>query len=125
MGLIYHIERLFDYYGVMAQPEQAGELHRMACADIVIAVHLEVAPADPQKIQSLFSVLGRSVDVLVLESELRGLKNADIAVTVPLEKYNGFEYDKRSGFLRSFRQRPTPLPLVLLAEGLTRRLRSQ
>ena len=25
-------------------------------ADIVIAVHLEVAPADPQKIQSLFSV---------------------------------------------------------------------
>jgi hypothetical protein len=40
----------------------------MACADIVIAVHLEVAPADPQKIQSLFSVLGRSVDVVVLES---------------------------------------------------------
>jgi hypothetical protein len=29
------------------------------------------------------------------------------------------------GFLRSFTQRPTPLPLVLLAEALTRRLRSQ
>jgi hypothetical protein len=97
----------------------------MACADIVIAVHLEVAPADPQKIQSLFSVLGRSVDAVVLESELRGLKNADIVITVPLEKYNGFEYDKRCGFLRSFMQRPTPLPLVLLAEALTRRLRSQ
>jgi len=94
-------------------------------ADIVIAVHLEVAPADPQKIQSLFSVLGRSVDVVVLESELRGLKNADIVVTVPLEKYNRFEYDRRCGFLRSFMQRPTPLPLVLLAEALTRRLRSQ
>ena len=69
-------------------------------ADIVIAVHLEVAPADPQKIQSLFSVLGRSVDVVVLESELRGLKNADIVVTVPLEKYNGFEYDKAAAIIR-------------------------
>ena len=72
----------------------------MACADIVIAVRLEVAPADPQKIQSLFSVLGRSVDVVVLESELRGLKNADIVVTVPLEKYNGFEYDKAAAIIR-------------------------
>jgi NTE family protein len=69
-------------------------------ADIVIAVHLEVAPADPQKIQSLFSVLGRSVDVVVLESELRGLKNADIVVTVPLEKYNGFEYDKAAAIIQ-------------------------
>src|ERR1700722_6463219 len=97
----------------------------MACADILIAGHLEEAPADPQKLQSLFSVLGRSVDAVVLESELRGLKNADIVATVPLEKYNGFEYDRRCGFLRSFMQRPTPLPLVLLAEALTRRLRSQ
>ncbi len=69
-------------------------------ADIVIAVHLEVAPADPQKIQSLFNVLGRSVDVVVLESELRGLKNADIVVTVPLEKYNGFEYDKAAAIIQ-------------------------
>jgi hypothetical protein len=29
------------------------------------------------------------------------------------------------GFLRSFTQRPTPLPLVLRAEALTGRLRSQ
>jgi hypothetical protein len=32
---------------------------------------------------------------------------------------------KACGFLRSFTQRPAPLPLVLLAEALTRRLRSQ
>ncbi len=69
-------------------------------ADIVIAVHLEVAPADPKEIQSLFSVLGRSVDVVVLESELRGLKNADIVVTVPLQKYNGFQYDKAPAIIQ-------------------------
>ena len=76
------------------------EVVKQMGADIVIAVHLEVAPADPQKIQSLFSVLGRSVDVVVLESELRGLKNADIVVTVPLEKYNGFEYNKAAAIIQ-------------------------
>jgi len=69
-------------------------------ADIVIAVHLEVAPANPKEIQSLFSVLGRSVDVVVLESELRGLKSADIVVTVPLQKYNGFQYDKAPAIIQ-------------------------
>jgi hypothetical protein len=70
----------------------------MACADIVIAVRLEVTPADPQKIQSLFSVLGRSVDVVVLESELRGVKHADIVVTVPLEKYTASNTTGGVGF---------------------------
>ena len=69
-------------------------------ADIVIAVHLEVAPANPKEIESLFSVLGRSVDVVVLESELRGLQKANIIVTVPLQKYNGFQYDKAPAIIQ-------------------------
>jgi NTE family protein len=63
-------------------------------ADIVIAVHLEVAPANPQDIQSLFSVLGRSIDVVVHESELRGLAAADLIVNVDLHEYNSMDYDK-------------------------------
>src|SRR5215472_10011696 len=46
-------------------------------ADIVIAVHLEIAPVRADEIQSLFSVLGRSVDVIIRENELRGLSGAD------------------------------------------------
>jgi NTE family protein len=69
-------------------------------ADIVIAIHLEVAPADPKEIQSLFSVLGRSVDVVVLENELRGMKGADIVVTIDLQKYNGFQYDRADAIIR-------------------------
>ena len=42
-------------------------------AEVVIAIHLEVSPAKPEEIQSLFSVLGRSVDVIVRENEIRGL----------------------------------------------------
>jgi len=50
-------------------------------ADVVIAVHLETAPAKPEEIQSLFSVLGRSIDVVIRENELRGLSGADLIVT--------------------------------------------
>ena len=47
-------------------------------ADVVIAVHLEIAPADASKLQSLFSVLGRSVEVVIHQNELQGLAAADL-----------------------------------------------
>jgi len=61
-------------------------------ADVVIGVHLDVAPADPQKIQSLFSVLGRSIEVVIRENVLRGLENADLVVKVDLHAYNTMDY---------------------------------
>ena len=51
-------------------------------ADIVIGVHLETSPAEADKIQSLFSILGRSIDVVVAGNEIRGLANADLVVKV-------------------------------------------
>ena len=63
-------------------------------ADIVIAIHLEVAPAKPDEIQSLFSVLGRSVDVVIRENEIRGLSAADLVINVDLHEYNSIEYSK-------------------------------
>lgn len=68
-------------------------------ADIVIAVHLDVAPANPEDIQSLFSVLGRSIDVVVRENELRGLAAADLIVNVDLSKYNSMDYDKSKAII--------------------------
>ncbi len=63
-------------------------------ADVVIAVHLETSPAQAEEIQSLLSVLGRSVDVLVRENEIRGLGNADLVVTVDLRAYSSLDYAK-------------------------------
>jgi NTE family protein len=63
-------------------------------ADIVIAVHLNIAPADPATIQSFFSVLGRSVEVVIHENELRGLAGADLVVNVELQQFNSMQYDK-------------------------------
>ena len=83
-------------------------------ADIVIAVHLEVAPADPKQIQSLFSVLGRSVDVVIRENELRGLRAADIVVKVDLQKYNSFQYDKANAIIQEGTQAAEAKKKVLM-----------
>ena len=45
-------------------------------ADIVIGVHLQTSPAEADKIQSLFAILGRSIDVVVAGNEIRGLAGA-------------------------------------------------
>jgi NTE family protein len=63
-------------------------------ADIVIAVHLETAPVNAKEIQSLFSVLGRSIEVVIHENEERGLANADLIVNVDLRDYTSLDYDK-------------------------------
>jgi NTE family protein len=68
-------------------------------ADIVIAIHLEVSPVDPKQLQSLFSVLGRSIDVVVRENEIRGLAGADLVVNVDLRKYTSMDYEKAEAII--------------------------
>lgn len=69
---------------------------RQMGADVVIAVHLETAPAKPEDIQSLFSVLGRSIDVVIRENEIRGLSGADLIVNVNLKDFTSMDYPKAS-----------------------------
>lgn len=63
-------------------------------ADIVIAVHLDTTPIDPKQIQSVFGVLGRSIDVVIRDNEIRGMRNADLIVNVDLRAYNSLDYNK-------------------------------
>ena len=65
---------------------------RQMGADIVIAVHLEIAPVKADEIQSFFSVLGRSVDVVIRQNELRGLSAADLIVSVDLHDHSSMDY---------------------------------
>jgi NTE family protein len=65
---------------------------RQMGADIVIAVHLDIAPVKADEIQSFFSVLGRSVDVVIRQNELRGLSAADLIVRVDLHDYSSMDY---------------------------------
>ena len=63
-------------------------------ADIVIGVHLETSPAEADKIQSLFAILGRSIDVVVAGNEIRGLADADLVVNVGLQDFSSLDYTK-------------------------------
>jgi NTE family protein len=67
---------------------------RQMGADIVIAVHLETPPVEAKNIQSLLSVLEQSVRVVVSESEVRGLADADAVVSVPLEHFLSSDFVK-------------------------------
>jgi NTE family protein len=63
-------------------------------ADVVIAIHLQISPASAKEIQSAFSVLGRSVEVIIADTELRGMSGADLIVKANVEKYTTMDYDK-------------------------------
>ena len=63
-------------------------------ADIVIGVHLQTSPAEADKIQSLFAILGRSIDVVVAGNEIRGLASADLVVKVGLQDFSSLDYAK-------------------------------
>src|SRR5262249_42309668 len=71
-----------------------SEVVRKMGADIVIAVHLDTAPVKAEEIQSIFSVLGRSIDVVVRENELRGLAAADLVLKVDLHDFTSMNYEK-------------------------------
>jgi len=68
-------------------------------ADVVIAVHLDIAPVDASKLQSLFSVLGRSVEVVIHQNELRGLAGADLVVNVDLQAFDSLEYNQAAAII--------------------------
>lgn len=63
-------------------------------ADIVIAVHLQISPASANEIQSAFSILGRSVSLVIAETEIRGMGEADLIVKADVEKYTTTDYEK-------------------------------
>jgi len=63
-------------------------------ADLVIGVHLQIATASAKEIQSAFSILGRSVELVIAETELRGMEGADLVVKANVEKYNTMDYEK-------------------------------
>jgi NTE family protein len=67
---------------------------RQMGAEIVIAVHLEVAPVDAKSIQSVVNVLEQSVRAVISNSEVRGLAHADAVVTVPLGDFSMRDFTK-------------------------------
>jgi len=69
-------------------------------ADIVVGVHLETAPMDPNTNLSSFGVLGQSISVMSAVNVIHSMEQADILVTVPLQKYSTLDYDKADAIIK-------------------------
>ena len=86
--------------------------------DVVIGVHLQVAPATAEEIQSLFSVLGRSITVGVANTELRGMEGADIVLKVDVQKFGGLDFTKADALIQRGMQAAEEKSKVLQACSL-------
>jgi NTE family protein len=70
-------------------------------ADIVIGIHLETEPISPTAPLSSFAVLGESISVMIASNELRSMEQADLLVSVPLQKYNALDYGAANAIIKA------------------------
>ncbi len=68
------------------------DVARQMGADIVIAVHLETQPLNPNSPLTSVGVLERSASVLVEVNELASMEKADIVLTANLQKFDTTDY---------------------------------
>ena len=68
------------------------DVARAMGADIVIAVHLEVKPLNPNQPLSAFGVLGQSVSVVIAANELATMQKADVLIPVHTEAFTSTDY---------------------------------
>jgi len=95
-----------------------SDLARQMGPDIVIAIHLQVAPATADEIQSLFSVLGQAITVGTAATEVRGMEAADIVVKVDVQKFTALEFDKADALIQQGMQAAEEKAKVLLPYAL-------
>jgi len=69
-------------------------------ADVVLGIHLETAPLDPNTNLSSFGVLGQAISVMSAANVLRSMEQADILVVVPLQKYTSLDYNKADAIIK-------------------------
>jgi NTE family protein len=69
-------------------------------ADLTVAVHLQTKPLDPKDPLSTFTVLGRSLSVVIAANELRSMEQADVLISVPLSDFSAFDYARADEMIK-------------------------
>ena len=77
---------------------------RQMGADVVVAVHLDERDVRAADIQSMFQVVGRTIDLGIIANEARGLAGADIAVSVDVSKLSAMDYAGADTFMAKGRE---------------------
>ncbi len=70
-------------------------------ADLVLGIHLQVAPLKPDATLSSFAVLGASISAMIAANERRAMKDADMLVVVPLQDYTSMDYGKADAIIKA------------------------
>jgi NTE family protein len=70
-------------------------------ADLTVAIHLAEAPMLPDANLSTFSVLGQSLSVMISANELQNMENADILVSVPVQKWGALSFDAADAIIKA------------------------
>lgn len=63
-------------------------------AGFILGVHLETASVNPKASLSSFAVLNESIAAVIDVNERKAMKDADLVVTVPLQKFSSMDYNK-------------------------------
>ena len=69
-------------------------------ADIVLGIHLQTAPLKPDATLSSFAVLDQSISAVIAANERRAMAQADMVVTVPLQKYSTLDFDQAQPIIK-------------------------
>jgi len=103
---------------------------RQMGADVVIGVHLRDKEIRAGDIQSMFDVLGRSMDLAISANEARGLAGADLALSVDVSSFSASAYAGGDGLIAKGREaaaaaEPALQPYALDEAAWTDHLRSR
>ena len=70
-------------------------------AQIVLGVHLEIAALKPEASLSSFQVLGESIAAVIAANEREAMQDADVVVSVPLQKFSSMDYNKADALIKA------------------------
>lgn len=74
---------------------------RQMGADLVLGIHLETSRLKPDATLNSFSVLDHSISVVIAENERRAMRDADIVITVPLQKYTSMDFNQSKSIIEA------------------------
>jgi NTE family protein len=72
---------------------------RQMNVDVVIGVDIVTQPPKPDQFETISGVLGRAVDVMVLDNERRALQLADVVVLLDLGNLGATDYDQSEAII--------------------------
>ncbi|MGB8771912.1 MAG: patatin-like phospholipase family protein [Candidatus Korobacteraceae bacterium] len=70
-------------------------------ADLTLAIHLAEAPVPPDASVSAFSILGDSISVMINANELQNMENADILISVPVQKWGALSFNDADAIIKA------------------------